>query len=294
MKKYFFLFAVLFNILLAHPVFAVNVFFESKQLGNTRTQVDVFLDTQSETINAVQGEVDYDMNQTDVSAVYTGNSIINFWIQNPKKTPAGVIEFSGMTPGGFSGQREFLFSVIFQAKENVLDTKIFTQNIAVFKNDGKGTRVDVDPSEFSFALFNSLKSTSSLSISVPETDTIPPESFTPILSHDENMFEGKWFVSFSTQDKGQGIHSYEVCEKGYSCERAESPFVLKNQTQERDMVSVKAIDIAGNVQVGTIQNLVSLNTSFDKKYMKWVFFILGIFGILVLLFVVLKKYAGKK
>jgi hypothetical protein len=48
------------------------------------------------------------------------------------------------------------------------------------------------------------------------SDIEPPEDFAPIISSDQNLFEGKQVLVFAAQDKGSGIDRYEVKEFRFS------------------------------------------------------------------------------
>ena len=92
----------------------------------------------------------------------------------------------------------------------------------------------------------------SLSLVEMKADTEPPEDFTPAIVNDPNVFDGKYFLVFATQDKGTGVDHYEVREGRWGWFReAESPYLLKQQKISRD-VYVKAVDSAGNERIAVI------------------------------------------
>ncbi len=298
MKKYLCIFFLHFFWIT--PVFSAELFFELKNVGEKNVHVDVFLNTQEESVNAVEGTIGYDSSSASVERIHHGNSLINFWIESPQETGFGSVKFSGMTPGGFSGKREFLFSFLVGSKNEAQETRIFTDNIRVLKNDGKGTLLPFLSHTVTVPFLISTASSSEvthISEASPQVDTTPPESFFPLLSQDKNIFDGKWFVSFSTQDKGFGISHYEVCEKGYDCVRAQSPFVLKNQTEDRDSLFIKAFDMAGNVHIEKLNNEKNVQKNFFEKNILIFFLIFVFFGILAGLFRIFffgKKYGDKK
>jgi hypothetical protein len=47
-----------------------------------------------------------------IKDIKDGDSNINFWLQNPIERNKGEIEFSGITPGGVSGEKLLLFSIV--------------------------------------------------------------------------------------------------------------------------------------------------------------------------------------
>ena len=90
---------------------------------------------------------------------------------------------------------------------------------------------------------------------IPIVDKESPESFVPEIAIDTFLFDKKWFLVFTTQDKGSGIDYYEVKETRWSIiniiskwNYAESPYILKDQ-QLKSCIFVKAFDKAGNEKV---------------------------------------------
>jgi len=95
-------------------------------------------------------------------------------------------------------------------------------------------------------------------------DTVPPQDFTPEIGQDQAIFEGKYFLSFSTYDGLSGIDHYEVLEisdrQQATGDReqvtgewkiAQSPYLLEDQTLN-SVIKIKAIDKAGNERVAEI------------------------------------------
>lgn len=88
-------------------------------------------------------------------------------------------------------------------------------------------------------------------------DTEAPEEFTPKIGQDPSVFEGKYFLSFSTIDEMSGIEHYEVSEiknkqQGNEVWKvAETPYVLEDQTLN-SLIKVKAVDKAGNERIAEI------------------------------------------
>ena len=92
-------------------------------------------------------------------------------------------------------------------------------------------------------------------------DTTPPEPFEPQIGQDPKVFEGKYFLSFVTQDRMSGVAHYEVAELrrtllGGTEEKkewkvGESPYLLEDQSL-RSVIKVKAVDKAGNERIEEI------------------------------------------
>ncbi|MDP2812067.1 MAG: hypothetical protein Q8O32_00015, partial [bacterium] len=90
----------------------------------------------------------------------------------------------------------------------------------------------------------------------------------------------------STQDKGTGIDHYEVKEGYRLSVEAKSPYVLKNQNLDKEIV-VKAIDRAGNERKVVVASLYPVE--WYENY--WIFAII-ISALIILYF--FWKYQWKK
>ena len=105
--------------LLPSASFAAEIFFRSDQnVFPTKESflVEVFMDTESARINAVEGTILFPDELLELKEIREGNSVLNFWVDKPKSAEPGKISFSGMTPGGFSGADRFLFGIIFDMR----------------------------------------------------------------------------------------------------------------------------------------------------------------------------------
>lgn len=217
--------------------------------------VDVFLDTEGESINAVDGSITFPSNILKVQEVREGNSQITFWMEKPhaiisETTSMGTINFSGIATAGMSGSRQFLFSVVLHSEtigEGVLDAP----QIRILKNDGNGTEVPATVFPFRFAISNEVN------IFTPDVPTLsdndPPEDFLPYIANDIDVYGGKYFVVFAAQDKGSGIDHYEVREGDWGQFMvATSPYLLTSQSLNKD-ITIKAIDKSGNERMMTIE-----------------------------------------
>jgi len=246
----------------AVPAFAAEIFFDAKTrevaIGE-QFEVNIFLNTEEEYINAVEGKVIFPENLLELKEIRDGATIVNFWIERPKiksgpegeQVPYGAsnqIAFSGIIPGGYAGEKGLIFSAIFRVK-NEGEGIIEIQEAKTLLNDGKGTEASLSISNLQFLISEEIPPSL-----VPPTKIIdidPPESFEPIVAQDPEIFDGKYFLVFLTQDKGSGIDYYEVCEGKRQCVVAESPYLLQNQSLDREII-VKAIDKSGNERIVTL------------------------------------------
>lgn len=223
----------------------------------------VEVNTGEESINALEGVL-FLPDTMRIRGIETGNSVINLWIEEPRYAETQVT-FAGITPGGFSGTYPILTVSGEFTAQDLVQTRF--ESITALRDDGSGTRVPVKMK---------------VSLIEARNDATPPESFTPIVSHDPNIFDGKYFLVFATQDKESGIAQYKVREGSWGWFRdAESPYLLKHQKLNQD-VYVKAIDNAGNERITVVSARV--HSAWWERY--------GLFAILIVL--ILIAFAYKK
>jgi len=269
-------------LLLITPASAARLYFEPQELtiGTSREfSVAVNIDAKDR-VNAFSAAVaisgpliPFDINEA--------NSVINFWIEKPNwdKTTR-LLTFSGITPGGFQGEKGRLLVIKFKAEK---------EGAAVLSFDKGKTKVYLhtpDAIEDSLVLekiqLPIVKGKENIGVEIPDND--PPEWFSPEISQDPNIFDGKYFLVFATQDKGSGIDHYEVCEGSKTkCATAESPYLLQNQKLNQK-IFVKAIDKSGNERMATIEPRYPL-----KWYELW-----WIWGIIILVIIALVYYVVEK
>jgi len=273
----------------------LNLVSQTNEIGvGSQFQIDLMLDAEGQDINAAQGNIIFPKNLLEIKEIYTGSSIINFWIEKPQIN--AEIKFSGVIPGGFSGvlspyykgyKPGKVLSLIFTAKKEGVDA-VEIHGAKVLLNDGKGTETNTTISNFQFLIS---KQTPSSKLQVPSSnDTNPPELFTPEIARDPDIFGGKWFLVFAAQDKGSGIDYYAAHESARTKEAAridaknwtvaESPYVLKDQ-KLKSYIYVKAVDKAGN------ERFAVLPPKFAPWYKKpLVDTLVGLIALVVLLLIV--------
>lgn len=231
------------------PVFAAEVRIDSKSQeikAGEQFETGIFLNTQEEYINAVDGKIVFPSDLLELKEIRDGGSIINFWIEQPKVTRAGIVDFSGIIPGGYRAEKGLLFSVVFRAKTSG-DGVIEIQGANVLLHDGNGTPTSVKIFPFPFSI--SQKGPSVQPTVEPVQDSESPEEFRPEIAQNPDLFQGQGFLVFATQDKGSGVERYEVCEGNKTtCVTAESPHLLQNQKLNRK-IFVKAVDDKGNERI---------------------------------------------
>jgi len=113
-------------------------------------------------------------------------------------------------------------------------------------------------------------------------DNLPPLAFEVEVSRDNTLFDGKYFLIFSTVDKISGIDHYDIKEDQELYGNASSPYVLKDQTQAKAIV-VTAFDRAGNSTGFTLAGTSDSDTS--STNINLILIIVGVVLIIIILLV---------
>jgi len=219
--------------------------------------VTMLLDTELQKINAAEADVVFPEDFLQFIGVRDSDSVLNFWVSEPSYKGNGVVHFSGITPGGFVAPKANLIELLFKVIE-VGEGEVHISNASVLLHDGLGTRASLTVSPFLFA--SDAAEPPSVDASAHEDDELP-EAFAVELQKDADVFEGNHFLIFATEDKGSGMHHFEVKEGilgRYTV--AKSPYQLKDQSLTKK-IFVKAVDSKGNERVTVFypQNIQSSN-----------------------------------
>lgn len=237
--------------------------------------VDLSLDTLGKSINTVSGTVVVP-SALSIQEVRSGNSIISLWVTQPAIDRArGTVTFAGGVPGGFSGSRGPLLSLVLKPT-TAGNFSVKVADLKVLLNDGEGTPAsDVAAKTLSLAVrggaLGAPSGTKKKQASpppspaavLPKTDTVPPEAFVPIVSRHESIAQNRYFVSFFAVDKDSGIARYEVREEpaviryvtprfDTAWTQAKTPHVLSYQYWP-STVLVRAYDRFDNVTIGAAE-----------------------------------------
>jgi hypothetical protein len=204
----------------------------------------------NENINAFDLSISYSSNLTFLSS-QNGSSITGFWVEKPNLKD-GLINFSGIIPGGFKGLIDPMISnSLNNQKPGLITELIFVgksegpsiigfNKQTTLANDGLGTILGTSSSGLLINIDNKI-----IPSTLNTSDETPPEPFMVTLSQDPLLFGGKYVINFETKDKESGVSSYEIKEEGSDWQKGESPYVTKNQPP-KGTIFVKAIDFAGN------------------------------------------------
>jgi hypothetical protein len=243
----------------------------------------VFLNTSGEAIDAIQADISFP-SSLDLKEIRTGNSIINFWVAQPKLIQPGMVSLSGIITGGYTGTTGPIASLVFFAKAPGTGSIIFDNTSKVLLDDGKGTQAALKTSSYKFSVSKTVGAPVQSTVQ-PVEDVVPPEGFTPQVVQNSTMFGGMYFLVFATQDQGSGIDHYEVYETKNQTKNltnvkwkiAESPYILQDQSLH-SFIYIKAVDLSGN---GRIE---SVGPRYHTEWYKiwWIWFIVIILIIVII------------
>lgn len=275
---------------------AVSVFLDPENISvhqNDTFAVNIRIDTEGECVNAVDAKIKFDNTVLKAVDFGRGQSLISLWLAPPKiDQNAGLISFSGGIPGGYCGRisgdpglTNILGKIIFTPLDGIgasAATHIaITDDSEILLNDGLGTKAQAEYRGTGIIIDNGNEIKNEWLDEV-RSDTIAPEFFTIELVRDQNAYDGKYFIAWSTIDKQSGIDHYEVLETNpwkfgffnfFNTERrafwtrAESPYVLEDQ-HLRSKILVKAVDKIGNEQIAELNPDTSLlqKVEIDRRW----------------------------
>ena len=240
---------------------AAVLFLESSQgeysLGKTFI-VQIKLDTEGEEINAVEIHLAYPKEILEMVDFSDGGSVLELWVKKPEIEKQGDVSFIGGVPNGFNGKGligKIALRAIRETAQNGTQShaKIeFLDSSQILLNDGKGTSAKLATKG---AVFQILAQEAEISKNEWQEelkeDNTPPESFEIEVSKDPSMFDGKYFIAFSTIDKETGIDHCEIKEGNGNWQEAISPYLLEDQSL-KSIIKVKAVDKAGNERIETL------------------------------------------
>lgn len=264
----------IFVLLFPMHTYAAQVFFRvvpPATFGDTATVVEVYLDPEGVSINALEGiiRLHHSEGVTVPSVrIETGGSVLSLWPKAPEYSEAeGVIRFTGGIPEGFDHE-ELLMRIRFFA--TTPGTAVLSWiGGAAYRNDGIGTQENIS----SRSITVSLPSSTLNSVDMSPTDSKPPtfESFE--IGRDQSVYDGKYFISFHATDDVSGIEKYEVLENGVRTEVRDGTYVLIDQ-RKKTPVTIIAYDKAGN------------STSFKAPWVSpRLYMLVGLVGVIILLVV---------
>jgi len=212
--------------------------------------IEVRLDTEGEEINAIEGNINLPLDLLEFIDFSKGESILSLWVKEPGISD-NLLSFIGGIPGGFKGE-EKIGRIILKGKMEGKGEINFKEGSKVLLNDPLGTPAKLSTFGANFTILaEKLEAPRDQWLQELEKDKIPPEPFEIKIGKSPEVFEGKYFIAFSTIDKQTGIDHYEIKEGKRDWKRGESPYLLVDQSL-RNKILVKALDKAGNERMAEI------------------------------------------
>jgi len=297
MKKYFFKYIVLFLFIGFIPgvASAANIYFETAR--NTVSVGDTFIisakiDAEKAKINSVEGDVVFEGNNSNliVNDFSLSKSILSLWPRTPSlSTDGNTISFVGGVPGGFDIDNAILFNIVVEANK-AGTVKISPKDVAVFINDGKGTRSNVDSNTLTINVLAKDDKVAPLNewTTLVASDKTSPEKFDIVIGREASLFEGRRFAFFTAVDNQSGISYYEVSENNQKAIRSGSMYVLENQDEKvNPSLIVTAYDKAGNKTISVYKKTGTLIFGFPLS-----FFIIIV--IIIIIWILFRKIRRNK
>ena len=282
--------------------FAAELYLESVEreyYSGSGVVAEIRLDAAGECVNVVKADLSFSKDNLEAIDFSRGNSILSLWVKEPViEQASGLISFIGGIPGGFCGimpgdpgKSNLLGRIIFRVKQaSSGQGKIsFSDTSEVLLNDGLGTKAELKTSGAAFNILDEIPyQFKDEWADELVRDRVLPESFEIKIHQEPSIFEGKYFITFSTADKQTGLDYYEIAElnlferifKIEKWQKGISPYLLEDQ-RLWSIIEVRAVDKAGNVRMAEF-----------KPAMKWSG--LTSWALLVLAVVGLVSYLLKK
>jgi hypothetical protein len=229
-----------------------------KKLVGDKFTVDVMVDTQGQVDNALDLTILYPK-LLEVQSVSKKSSVISLWINEPSFN-GDAIFLTGGRPGGFKTGRGQIARITFKARAIGQGGLGLGPSSMVLINDGKGSSATLQLSKNTLSVLPRSKNKKAaeidLALVAPEEDsrqdTQEPDKFQINISREPEIFDGKYFISFFTQDSApdknetsSGVDHYEIKEGEGVFKYAQSPYLLSDQSLH-SVVRIRAYDVAGN------------------------------------------------
>lgn len=240
----------------------------------------IAIDTQGQSVNAVEFHLTFDPREFLVKSIDDGGSVVDVWVVPPTfSNDAGTIDLSGIIPGGITTANGKIVSLSVIPKGPSIAKGFSLESGQVLANDGKGT-----PAALSIKNLPFISAVTGNTTSGPP-DLTAPDVFTPQVARSSDLFNGSYFVSFAATDQGSGMDHYEVLEVPQgtgignivSWQKASSPYLLTDQTLGSD-IYIRAVDRAGNFR--TVKIPAANPAGVSMRWWGWTALAAG-FGILL-------------
>ena len=217
------------------------------------------IDPGEECLNTIKADLSFPSDVLKLVDFSQGNSILTLWLEKPSiNQEKGLISFAGGIPGGFCGalpgepdRVDLLGKIIFKIEKQVVELQEikFLESSQVLLHDGFGTPAKLSTQGTFLRVLSGVPAAPKEEWQEElEEDFSSPEPFKIEISQEPSVFEGKYFITFSTADKQTGVDYYEVKEGKGEWQRGESPYLLEDQ-RLTSIIKVRAVDKAGNERI---------------------------------------------
>ena len=210
---------------------------------------DVFLKTDKENINVVEGDVRIKetSGKITVKDLSIAGSDLAIWPNTPSlATDSSQVSFVGGTPGGLNKDTAKLFRIVFTA-ETPGQVSLEPENFQAYINDGAGTKTTVTSKPLVIevkAKPETVAPTNAWQQTIAQDNT-PPQNLTVTFGQDPSMFDNQKFIFIAAVDSQSGLDHFEVKEGNWPLVRSGNTYALRDQTGKSDIL-VLAYDKAGN------------------------------------------------
>ena len=275
MKKIFLiLICIVGSWFFAGQIHAASFLIEVDQVKINSAQpltVRVYLNTEDASVDVFYGSLDFLEELLSLRDVSDGNSIVSLWAQKPGPDRN---TFSGMIPGGYSGNKGLLFSATLMPKKNGSGELQIKDN--QFLRAGEEVKIN-SAGVLEFLISDKVVAATKDAV----VDIQPPENFNP-----EVLVENKkTFILFNAQDKGSGISHYEIKEGKADFIRAQSPYQLKKRGNAD--VYITAVDNQGNER---LEHVILQFPPWYKEIKNWLFIVFAICCSYIIGLIVRRRY----
>lgn len=246
--------------------------------ANDTAIIGVYLNTEGEKINTIDGSIvlsDEYQGNFEIKELSLVNSAFTMWPRKPSLEENRTISFVGGVPGGVVGDKLLLFSIAVKINQEGKFT-ISPKALTSLLNDGLGTTLAITKNSSTINVGQARETPKDVWKEIISNDNNAPEPFTIELIQDQNLYDGKKFLSFETTDKESGISHYEVTEGKNQPVRTGTHYILIDQNGKFDVI-VAAYDKAGNFQTSTF---------IQKSSFPWKLIVAVLLGVSVLYVVV--------
>ncbi len=239
-----------FYLLFTSTAFASELSLGVDERGADGTRDIAVLLRSTSPINALEGALLVPAN-AQIIDISDAGSPVQFWIEHPRLSDTkDKILFSGIIPGGFSGE-----AALFHIRTNADPTKFIIDKKAMrlLLNDGAGTSDSVKlgaekPLPVQFVLHGSADDKTAPNPFTPQRALLPTES-----GERESLV-------FTAHDDASGVLRYEIAYSPVAVDPSDpsllwtpvdNPVPLES-AQSNKFIYVKAIDHAGNIRIAEV------------------------------------------